>query len=164
MAAVDIRVETGHGGFVPKTLVAMAVDASRRAESEIDEIWCVFDVEWPRNHPDLQGVVEQARQNDIEVAISNPCFELWLILHLQDHGSWLDTDAARKLRSQLDGSNGKGVDPTKYMPLIREAARRAAELNERHIRDGTAFPQNNPSSGMYRLLATVNAIAEVVEP
>ena len=41
------------------------------------------------------------------------------------------------------------------MPLIRDAARRAEKLDERHHRDGTRFPDDNPSSGMYRLLATV---------
>jgi hypothetical protein len=50
-AAVDLRIETGHGGAVPLTLVALAIDARSRAvaeEAEIDEFWCVFDVEWPR--------------------------------------------------------------------------------------------------------------------
>lgn len=89
VAAVDLRIETGHGGFVPKTLVSMAIEARHRAvdeEGEIDEFWCVFDVEWPRNHPDLKEAIERARQGDIQLAISNPCFEMWLILHFQDHG------------------------------------------------------------------------------
>lgn len=161
VAAVDVRVETAHGGSVPKTLVTIAVDARRRAvgeESEIDEVWCVFDVEWPRNHPDLKDAVEQARQGAIEVAISNPCFELWLILHFQDQGGWLDNADAYRVRHRLDGSKDKGLDPLKYMPLIREAARRAAELDERHRLNGTAFPHNNPSSGMYRLLEAVGAL------
>jgi hypothetical protein len=51
VAAVDIRVQTGQGGAVPRTLVSMAIEARNRAideEGEIDEFWCVFDVEWPR--------------------------------------------------------------------------------------------------------------------
>ena len=158
MAAVDIRVETGHGGSVPKTLVSMAIEARRRAldeESEIDEFWCVFDVEWPRNHPDLKESVDRARQAGIDLAISNPCFELWLILHFQDHARWSDNDDARRLRRQLDGSTDKGLDAAKYMPLFADAARRAGELDERHRQNGTAFPDDNPSSGMHRLIAAV---------
>ncbi len=158
VAAVDLRVETGHGGSVPKTLVSMAIEARRRAadeEGEIDEFWCVFDVEWPRNHPDLKEAAERARQAGIELAISNPCFELWLILHFQDHARWSDNDDARRLRRQLDGSPDKGLDAAKYMPLFGDAAQRAAELDERHRRNGTAFPDDNPSSGMHRLIATV---------
>lgn len=86
-AAVDLRIETGHSGAVPLTLVALASDARSRAvaeEAEIDEFWCVFDVEWPRNHPGLGEALQQARENDIRLAVTNPCFELWLILHFKD--------------------------------------------------------------------------------
>ncbi len=158
IAAVDLRVETGHGGSVPTTLVSLAADARRRAldeEGEIDEIWCVFDVEWPQNHSGLQGAVKQALQNGIKLAISNPCFELWLVLHFQDHNAWLDNDPARRLRRSLDRSGDKGIDAATYMPLVRDAARRAKELDELHRRNGTAFPHDNPSSGMHRLFATI---------
>lgn len=159
VASVDLRVEPRHSGAVPRMLVSMAADARRRAiaeEAEIDEFWCVFDVEWPVNHPDLKDAVDQARRNGVQLAISNPCFELWLILHLSDHGGWLDSDQACRLRQQLDGASDKGLDTVKYMPLVRDAARRAAKLDERHGRDGTSFPQDNPSSGMYRLLRAVD--------
>jgi hypothetical protein len=158
VAAVDLRVETGHGGSVPRTLVSMAASARSKAldeEAEIDEFWCVFDVEWPRNHPGLGEAIEQARQNDIQLAVSNPCFEVWLILHFQDQGAWLDNGAARRARRSLDGSSDKGLDAAKYMPHTGGAARRAAELDKRHIRNAISFPNDNPSSGMHRLLASV---------
>jgi hypothetical protein len=159
VAAVDLRVETGHGGSVPRTLVAMATDARNRAieeEAEIDEFWCVFDVEWPTNHPGLIEAVQQARANGIQLAVSNPCFELWLILHFRDHTAWLENNQARRLRRELDGSTDKGIDASRYMPLTAEAARRAARLDRRHLEDGTVFPQDNPSSGMHRLLVAVD--------
>lgn len=158
IAAVDLRVETGQGGPVPRTLVAMATAARSRAideDAEIDEFWCVFDVEWPRNHPGLEEAVKEALANGIHLAISNPCFELWLILHFQDHSAWLDNNQARRLRRQLDGSSDKGVQAARYMPLTADAARRAAQLDRRHQRDGSAFPHDNPSSGMHRLLAAL---------
>jgi hypothetical protein len=143
---------------VPRTLVSLAAAARRKAldeEAEIDEFWCVFDVEWPRNHPGLSEAIERARLNDIRLAVSNPCFELWLILHFENQGAWLDNDAARRARRKLDGSSDKGLEAAKYMPLAGDAARRAAELDERHQRNGTTFPDDNPSSGMHRLLASV---------
>jgi hypothetical protein len=161
VAAVDLRIETGHGGAVPLTLVSLAIDARSRAaaeEAEIDEFWCVFDVEWPRNHPGLSDAVRQARENDIRLAITNPCFELWLILHFNDHGAWLDNDAARRLRRALDGSSDKSLEAAKYMPLVAAAARRAAELETRHHKNGAVFPHDNPSSGMHRLIASIQPI------
>jgi hypothetical protein len=56
VAAVDIRVYRGPG-MVPLTLVkkATALMASDPAvANEVDEIWCVFDVEWPKNHPNIR--------------------------------------------------------------------------------------------------------------
>jgi hypothetical protein len=158
VAAVDLRVETGQGGSVLRTLVSMAAAASSRAideEGEIDEFWCVFDVEWPRNHPGLREAIEQARQNGIELAVSNPCFELWLILHFQDQSAWLDNDGACRLRRRIDGSSDKGLDAAKYLALTGDAVRRGAELDKRHVRNDTPFPDNNPSSGMHRLLTAV---------
>src|SRR5258708_15670003 len=105
VAAVDLRVETGQGGSVPRTLVSLAVAARGRAideEAEIDEFWCVFDVEWPRNHPGLREAVEQAERNSIRVAVSNPCFELWLILHFRDYSAWLNNRTGSRIRRELD--------------------------------------------------------------
>lgn len=136
----------------------MAIEAQRRAideKAEIDEFWCVFDVEWPTNHPGLKDAMRLANQNSVKLAVSNPCFELFLILHFQDQSGWLDNHDAFRLRQSLDGSTGKGLDAGKYMPLTAMEARRAAKLDNLHLQNATPFPDNNPSSGMYRLLRTV---------
>jgi len=161
VAAVDLRVMPGHGKAAPRNLVAIAAGARSRAieeDAEIDEVWCVFDVEWPRNHPGLQQAIGEANRNNVQVAVSNPCFELWLILHFQDHSRWLDTDQACRLRQRLDGSAGKGLDAARYMPLTGHAVRRATRLDERHQRDGTDFPNTNPSSSMHRLLTAIESV------
>lgn len=145
---------------MPEALVSSAIkarDKSAEEEGEIDEFWCVFDVEWPRNHPRLREAVQQARGNGINLAISNPCFELWLILHFESHSSWLDNDAARRLRRQFDGAPDKNLDPSKYMPLVRQAMNNVIALAKRHSRDRTGFPHDNPSSGMYLLITSTGA-------
>lgn len=157
-AAVDLQIQTGLGGSVPSTLVSLAIEARNRSvevDGEIDQFWCVFDVEWPQNHPSLGNAVEQARQHGIELAVSNPCFELWLILHFQNQTGWLNNTEARRLRRSLDGSQGKGLNAVRYMPLVKEAAQRAAELDERHKGNDMQFPRNNPSSGMHRLISQI---------
>jgi hypothetical protein len=158
VAAVEIRVAQADSGAVPLTLVRRAIEARTRAVSEneeIDEFWCVFDVEWPINHPNLAEAIALAEANEIKVAISNPCFEAWLILHFKEHGAWLDNHQAARLRRHLDNSVGKGIDPALYMPQVPTASTRAAKLEERHQQNGTSFPQDNPSSGMHRLIASV---------
>jgi RloB-like protein len=137
------------------TLAGAARAKSAVEEAEIDEFWCVFDVEWPRNHPHLLEAIARAEADGIKLAISNPCFELWLILHYRNHGRWLDNSQAVQLRRQLDGSTNKSLDAAKYMPLIEDAVRHAVHLDTRHHRDGSRFPHNNPSSGMHRLIDSV---------
>ena len=158
VASVDIRIHEGTLGSAPLTLVAAAAHArasSDRDMSEIDEVWCLFDVEWPRNHPNLEEAIALADSNNVKVAVSNPCFELWLLLHFQDQTAWLDTNAARRLLRDHDGGRGKGLNGATYMPLRALAADRARSLEDRHEGNGTSFPRNNPSSGMHRFLDAV---------
>lgn len=158
VAAVEIRVAQADSGAVPLTLVKRAIEARSRAVSEndeVDEFWCVFDVEWPVNHANLPEALMLAKANEISLAVSNPCFEVWLILHLKEHGGWLDNEHAMKLRRKLDSSTDKGLDPATYMPHVHKASARAVKLEERHQRNGTSFPDDNPSSGMHRLIASV---------
>ncbi|WP_218577203.1 RloB family protein [Phytohabitans rumicis] len=159
VAAVDLRIERHAGESAPLALVRMAVAAKDRAdreEGEVDEVWCVFDVEWPTNHSGLVEALELARKHGIEVAVSNPCFELWLVLHFRDHRAWLDNDAARRLRRSCDGQGDKGVDGATYMASRDVATRRAAALERMHLLNGVRFPHDNPSSGMYHLVTAVS--------
>lgn len=156
VAAVDLRIEPTQG--VPLTLVATAVKVRKQAikeKDEIDEFWCVFDVEWPINHPNLNDAIEQARRNDINLAISNPCFELWLVLHFQDQTGWMDNKNACSIRRHHDGARNKSIDPVHYMDLRNDARARAESLDKRHEENGSRIPDNNPSSGMHRFLATL---------
>ena len=123
-ASVDLRIEAS--GAVPLTLVNAAAEARARLsqeQGETDEVWCLFDVEWPENHPRLREARTKAAGSDVRLAISNPCFELWLALHCENRTAWLDTDAAGKLRREYDGSSGKGLDGSQYnAPASRSGA------------------------------------------
>ena len=88
--AVDVEI-VGEGA-TPKTLVERALlrkkiaekEAKRRGEEYLKyrDVWCVFDID---QHPYVDDARQQARDNGINLAISNPCFELWLLLHFRDH-------------------------------------------------------------------------------
>ncbi|MFG2038221.1 RloB family protein [Dactylosporangium sp. NPDC048998] len=158
VAAVDIRIESNASGAVPLTLVRRAIEIRERArqeQSEIDEIWCVYDVEWPKHHPSLTEARDLAQRNGINLAVSNPCFELWLVLHFRDYRRFLDNEEARRVRRDHDGSADKGIDGVVYMPYKRDAARRAAALDRVHQQNGNRIPNDNPSSGMHRLMESV---------
>lgn len=148
-----VNIEIASKRDVPLPLVVAAV--KRKQDDEVDDVWCVFDVEAPQQHPDLKQAMHCAAEHGIRVAVSNPCFELWLILHHQHHTAALSTAQAENLRGTLDGRPGKQVDPDRYLPNRRLAAQRASALAERHVRNGTSFPNNNPSSTVGDLLAAI---------
>ena len=159
VASVDIRVDEETSGPLPLTLVDAAAKARARSsgeDGEIDEVWCIFDVEWPQNHPNLDRALARARESGVRVAVSNPCFELWLALHFDDHTAGLDT--ATRLRRTLDGSTDKGLDGATYMSRRAAAARRARSLDARHEGNGTKFPRDNPSFGMHRFLEAIEGV------
>ena len=91
--ALDLEFMTGG---VPKTLVEQAV-AAKKSKRGYDQIWVVFDVD---EHPKLAEAQQQARSNQLSVAQSNPCFELWALLHFQDQTASLTRHHAQRLCKQ----------------------------------------------------------------
>jgi hypothetical protein len=153
--SINIEIDPGQG--VPLTLVKRAVDR-KRCDDEVDECWCLFDVEWPKNHPNLAEAIQLASAHGISLAVSNPCFELWLILHLEDHTAFISTADAEKRSRRLDRRSGKRIDAAIYMRHRQIAADRASALAARHKGNQTDFPKNNPSSTMYELLEVIRAL------
>lgn len=151
VASVEIKARSGPQ---PLPLVEAAIEV-KQENDEIDEVWCVFDIEAPKPHSNLNQALAKARSNGIKTAISNPCFEIWLILHFDSHTAWLSTDAAEDLRRKYDGSTGKEVAGDRYMPLRKTAAKNARDLKEIHIRNDNSFPDDNPSSGVFELLEAI---------
>ena len=123
------------------------------------QYWCVFDVEAPTPHATphagLSDAVQMARDNNIQVAISNPCFELWLILHYVDYTRWLDNKESRKTLRTYDDSAGKSLRAEAYMRRKADAIARARELVEMHVQAGRCLPKDNPSSGMFKLIDAI---------
>ena len=150
IASIEILGSVG----VPLKLVEAAIEVKRHGD-EIDEVWCVFDVEAPQKHPNLKEALARARDNEIKTAVSNPCFEIWLVLHFDECSAWLTTDGAVKLRRKHDSSTRKEVDGELYMPHRETAARRARDLSNDHVNKDRLFPDDNPSSGMFRLLEAI---------
>ena len=149
--AVTIEIDPNPG--TPLPLVQRAIAHSK--DEEVDECWCVFDVEAPKKHPHLAEAIRLAEQHGIGVAISNPCFELWLILHHEARRAYLTTAEAEKLSRSHDGRAGKRIDARTYVDARHVAVERAIELATLHERNQTPFPENNPSSTMPDLLAAI---------
>jgi hypothetical protein len=159
---VDLEIVSGG---VPKTLVERAVEKQRASDREAtrrgndnlryDQVWCVFDID---EHPFVPEARQTARDNAIHVAVSNPCFELWLLLHFQDQTAHVERDrVARVCRKHMPGYD-KTPDCDKLMPLLQEAIARAIQLDKwQESRDNAG---GNPSTGVYQLVQQIKAVRE----
>ena len=123
----------------------------KHADRDFDEIWCVFDTD---QHPNLAQAINEAGQSEIEVAVSNPCFELWLVLHSQEQTAFIDRHDAQRLANALGLSNDKNIPDTAWVrlgPDFETAKERARALAERHVGNGSSR-RENPSSDVWRLV------------
>lgn len=153
------RIDWGESGMSPAGLAARAqhdAQVSRRSSRRygapaFDEIWCVFDVD---AHPDVSQAIVEAEQSGINVAVSNPCFEVWLVLHCEDQRAHVERGGIQRRASQLGLIDGKSIPDTALCLLsesYEDAKRRATELDTWHDENDSP-PRSNPSTDVWRLV------------
>ncbi len=118
-----------------------------------DEIWCLFDVD---AHARLPEARRKAAENGIHLAISNPCIELWFVLHFVDQAAFIDRHDVQKAAGELLGCRKNlTVDAQSALFDRFDAAReRAIRLDEKHAGDGSPGG-SNPSSSVWRLIDSI---------
>lgn len=134
----------------PLKMVERAARLLRTKGSKPDAVWVVCDGD---EHADLDRAIALAAKSGVEMAISNPCFELWLLLHFQDHTARISvSDCSRLLKNHLPRYD-KHVDfAGDFAGRLDAAVARAAQLD----RNCSADPRTelaNPMTGVFRLVS-----------
>lgn len=109
-------------------------------------VWCVYDRD---DHPHLAEAGQMARDNGIHVALSNPCFELWLLLHFRESPGMQSRDRIREMLTTCVPNYDKHVSYQCYAPGYTDAARRAERLDS--LAQDAGESGRNPTTGVYRL-------------
>lgn len=153
---VLVTVDPFHG--TPLSLVERAVDAKRFEAREQrrgrgrahDEVWCVFDRD---EHPYIPEALEKAAGNGIGVVLSNPCVELWFVLHFADQTAHVERDVIqRRSRDLLGCDKSLTSDALAVLSdLYDDAKQRAQHLDSKHAADGSPH-HSNPSTNMWQLV------------
>jgi hypothetical protein len=150
------NIEIGGTHGEPLGLVRAAIsqkERERRDGNPFSQIWCVFDVEAPQPHASLDEAIALAQRNKIRCGITNPCFELWLILHLKDHRAWLTSDAACEQLMGLScgyDKHGKRFDYDVIRDHRDTAAARADTLHGQ-LTDPSSPRERNPWTSVHDL-------------
>jgi hypothetical protein len=162
---VLIEIDPFRGG--PLQLVERAVEAQRSEARDAkrgrgrphDQIWCMFDRD---EHPNFDRAKDLAHRHGIKLAISNPCIELWFILHFDNTTAYIDRQAAQRRAEERLGCS-KALSNSALSVLserYEEARRQAIKLDEKHEGDGSP-PGTNPSSGVWRLIDVIRTALRV---
>ncbi|WP_436520849.1 RloB family protein [Actinoplanes sp. HUAS TT8] len=147
-------------GFDPLRLVQEAESFQRN----YDQVWAVFDVEAPGAHAiphaRLNQALDRAARTGIRCAVSNPCFELWLLLHFQAQTAYVNNEAVRqKIRKCPCGYDDKSFEFAKVWPHHGTALRNAESLDARQVANGAEIPDRNPWTSVHELVTQLLKLA-----
>jgi hypothetical protein len=170
-AGTLIEIEIRPAAGVPLTIArdaaarAAAIRKSKGQDSFAanDRVWAVFDRD---DHPNYAEAVAMCDHAGVDVARSNPCFEVWLILHYCEYGKPDGRHMAQKafaeLHAHYDPRRGKGISADEIVAQIEKAETRAeAQLRARH-EEGQ--PYSAPSTTVGRLTASIREEAKKWKP
>lgn len=145
---------------VPQTLVEKAVASKREQRrqknsfEERDQFWVAFDRD---EHPNVPQAIASANAKGVGVAFSNPCFELWILLHLRDHDAPDDRHEIQKiLRTNMpsyDPNGEKKCDLGTLAGSVRAACERAKRMRHRRCEQGA--PRERPYTDVDLLVETI---------
>jgi hypothetical protein len=114
LKTVNVEVCGKECGAAPISVVDYAIAKKEEVKTSsirdgYDDIFCVIDID---NHETLDRAIQKAKDNKLEIIISNPCFEYWYILHFEKTGK--SYSSRPKLYSKLSAHLKKhGYKPYK---------------------------------------------------
>lgn len=120
-----------------------------------DQYWCMFDVD---EHPKIHEALELAHANDIGVALSSPCLELWFLIHFENQTAYIDRSEAQRRSRDIIGCD-KVLTAAALGRLVEEydqARKRAQALEIKHKGDGSSKPWN-PYADVWKLIDVINS-------
>jgi hypothetical protein len=154
--------------------VAIAAKASPKSLPE-DEFWVVYDRESTSKYPETlhAKAMDKAVGNGINTALSNVCFEYWLLLHFVETSAPYSSFEDLRKNSPLNDEVKKrcGVDYekstrdlfSKIQPDIVPARARGSKLNAAGVKSADLNKdrayQVNPFVGMVLLLDAIDAFS-----
>lgn len=137
-----------------------AIDVLQRLEDieheEEDERWMLLDTDHYVNGPHIKAfsrIIKEAKEKGISVALSKPCFELWLLLHHVDKDAVTELDNAKAVEKSLRdwlGEYNKTSLKREHFPVetVVKAYLQARNLDK--TVKGGVIPQTN-TSRVFRL-------------
>ena len=165
--AVTIKKGPGQS---PDLVVASAARIMQR-ERKYDEVWCILDVEAPDHRKTLEEALKTAEEHDIQVCLSNPSFEVWLLAHFEKtHKAFGDFKGVfpalnkhwREHFSKDYERNDEGIF-RKLSQFTNAAISNAKWVREKHHGLSKKVQDCDSSTDVYRLVERLTSPQEVFD-
>jgi hypothetical protein len=144
-------------------MAALKKEMRDNPSAKADNVWAVFDRD---EHGHISDAIQGCETMGVEVAFSNPCFEVWLLLHYEDYHAADDRHQVQKrLREKdtaYDPNGSKTPNCIAIVDKVETAEQRA--INQCNQRELEGLPLGRPSTTVYQLTQAIRNAAEAAKP
>ena len=164
LRTLQIIVLRHQGRTDPRSIIERVIEErkemkSNQAWTEGDSAWAVFDGdEHIEQSPDnWRSAIDLATKQKIKLAITNPCFELWYLIHFQDYFAQITRDRVINLLEKHIPNYEKSMClyPKPLKPLTEQAIQRAERIAAQIERDELDEHSNPCCSGLPKLIQSL---------
>ncbi len=140
----------------PENLVNFALKQISKYDLDLnsgDRVWCVFDLD--RTKEETLEKIKKLAEDKVMLCLSNPCFELWYILHFGYFENNVSTkDLQNRLEEYINNYNKSEDYFQKLLPKRDEAIKNAKKLNQKHEKAKIKLlsTKSNPSTQVFQLV------------
>ncbi|GIH68129.1 hypothetical protein Mth01_03820 [Sphaerimonospora thailandensis] len=123
-----------------------------------DEVWCVLDTELDR---DLAERMLSTAGGEVQLGLSTPCFDFWLLLHHKEHRAPFQSarEVEKAVKCALPGWSKGSTRFADFEAGVDDACRRARAIDPKgndHMR--------NPSTSVWRLVESIRESGDGQHP
>ena len=131
-----------------------------------DLAFAVFDADlWRTQGNRIQEAIDYAKEQKIKVVLSNPCFEVWFVLHFEDSKAPYDSSAGviKKLKRYISGYEKKMDVFEVLWGKERTAIKHAEGLRTYHEDNRTKPSERNPMTDVDQVVKKLCGSDETVQ-
>lgn len=146
----------------PEGLVRTALGLIGKHDLDLqggDQLWCVFDADG-NSEDAIQRAVDMAAGN-VRFAFSNPCFELWFLLHFEYYAARIDrAELMKRLKRHIPNYRKTSDVHDLLKDKKNVAIKSAVKLEQLHGLNGTRILSlgSNPSTQVHELVQEIERV------
>ena len=114
----------------PKWVLDRAIKyIEKEGLSEEDELWFVMDVDRWKQEQLKEIYLDCKDKNNWNIALSNPCFEVWLYFHKKSDISKSTSNTCQDFKTEISTFEIGGYNPKKFIPNLINAIENAKKFD-----------------------------------